>query len=99
MINRVKSIAQRKTDKGVRYVPNIVYPPIANTSQDYYIKTTDGDRYDLLAHKFYNDSTLWWVIAVGNTGKKDSMYPPIGVQLRIPMDIKSISENYRKLNS
>ena len=25
-----------------------------------------GDRLDTIAQKYYNDSTLWWIIAIAN---------------------------------
>jgi len=46
----------------VYYVTN-VYPTIAPTDGDYYVITTIEDRLDLLAYDFYQDSSLWWVIA------------------------------------
>jgi hypothetical protein len=36
---------------------------------------------------------LWWVIASANALPGDSIYPPIGIQLRIPIDIQSIINN------
>ena len=47
--------------------------------------TGRGDRYDLLANIYYEDSTLWWVISKANYSlSQDSLIPPVGAQLRIP---------------
>ena len=76
-----------------------VYPTIAPTDSDYYVITTVEDRLDLLAFDFYQDASLWWVIASANALPGDSMYPPVGVQLRIPTNIQSILNTYNRVNN
>lgn len=53
---------------------------------DKYYTTKDGDKLTLLAHKFYKDFRLWWVIYDNNldtlTGHPSTV--PAGVTLRIP---------------
>lgn len=82
----------------VHYVTN-VYPTIAPTDSDYYVITTVEDRLDLLAFDFYQDASLWWVIASANALPGDSIYPPVGVQLRIPSNIQSILNTYNRVNN
>ena len=60
----------------------IIYSSIPESDDDIYIITQDGDRLDLLANTYYNDSTLWWYIAKANNLKV--MNIPIGTSLRIP---------------
>ena len=79
-IQRVKSI------KGRTYIKNVIYPEIPVSEDDIYIKTTGGDRYDTLAQQFYNDSSLWWIIASANNSERASLVVKPGVQLRIPAD-------------
>lgn len=82
----------------VYYLTN-VYPTIAPTDNDYYVITTIEDRLDLLAFDFYQDASLWWVIASANALPGDSIYPPIGIQLRIPTNIQSILNTYNRVNN
>lgn len=100
MPNRYQTIRNVKLGStGSLYYTNNVYPDIPTTDQDYYVITTLGDRLDLLAYDFYQDSSLWWVIASANALPGDSIFPPIGVQLRIPVNIDSIILNYKSVNN
>ena len=100
MPNRYQTIRNVKLGStGSLYYTNNVYPDIPATDQDYYVITTLGDRLDLLAYDFYQDSSLWWVIASANALPGDSIFPPIGVQLRIPVNIDSIILNYKSVNN
>ena len=84
MASRYQTIQTTKLNvTGSQYYVTNVYPTIAPTDGDYYVITTIEDRLDLLAFDFYQDSSLWWVIASANALPGDSIYPPIGVQLRI----------------
>ena len=75
------------------------YPFIDESVEDYYIITMQGDRLDNLAYQFYKDPTLYWVLQVANEDcKKDSLYPPIGIQLRIPQNITKILQDFENLN-
>jgi hypothetical protein len=76
-----------------------IYPTIQPTDSDYYIITTAEDRLDLIAFDFYQDSSLWWVIASANALPGDSIYPPIGIQLRIPTDIQTVLNQYNIQNN
>ena len=72
-------------DNPKRRFINVKYPDIPREFVDTYIYTTQGDRYDLLAQTYYNNSSLWWVISRANPAQPyDSMYPGIGAQIRIP---------------
>lgn len=84
---------------GSEYYVNNVYPDIAPTDGDYYIITTIGDRLDLLAYDFYQDASLWWIIASANALPGDSIYPPIGVQLRVPTNLSGILATYTNVNN
>jgi len=84
---------------GSQYYTNAIYPDIKPQDNDYYVITTIEDRLDLLAYSFYQDSSLWWIIASANALPGDSIYPPIGIQLRIPIDIQNITANYKRVNN
>ena len=85
---------------GDNYYKNVTYPEIKISSDDIYVITEFGDRLDLLANQFYNDVSLYWVIAAANPDKLGfgTLYPPQGVQLRIPFDVASVVMKYDELN-
>ena len=89
----------RASVTGSQYYINNVYPDIPPTDADYYVITTIGDRLDLFANDFYNDSSLWWIIATANALPGDSVYPPIGMQLRIPANVPTILATYTNVNN
>ncbi len=92
---------QDNQDKlGIQYRKTVLYPTIPPSENDTYLITTAGDRYDVLAQKYYNDASLWWVIACSNdTLEKSSLYPPVGVQLRVPANIGEILLKYQQINT
>jgi hypothetical protein len=85
-----------------RYI-NVKYPSIPRGSQDIYVYTTQGDRYDTLAQIYYQDSSLWWIIARANSNitSPDSLIPEPGSQLRIPgaERITVILSEYENINT
>lgn len=83
-MNRYNDIGQFLSSENVRYKRNPIYPSLPAHEDDIYIITTAGDRYDTLALQFYNDVSLWWVIASANNFEKSSLNIEPGVQLRIP---------------
>lgn len=99
-MNRYQDIQQLKTNRGKRYYTTTRYPDIPLSDDDLYIITMRGDRLDNLAYQFYGDSTLWWVLQIANPNiNKDSLYPNLGVQFRIPTDINAILDEYERINS
>lgn len=98
-MNRYNKIGIVRTREGTRYTKNVIFPEIAPTANDIYVITTAGDRYDTLALDYYNDSTLWWIIAAANNSNRDSLSVRPGIQMRIPMDKDSVIEEYDKLNA
>lgn len=99
MTDRYENIRIVKDAEGTRFYTNNFYPQTPPTEQDLYVITVEEDRYDLLAFQYYGDTTLWWVIPSANSLDCDSLYPPVGIQLRIPVDIVSIMTEYRKINT
>ena len=89
-----------KDNKSTTYYKNVKYPTIELSQQDVYITAGVNQRLDLLAKKFYNDVELWWVINIANPNlvPRDSIYIPIGAQVRIPNNIQSIKLNFNELN-
>ncbi len=98
MANRYQPIEILKTDKGIRYYKNNVYPEIQPTDNDIYVITTMGDRLDLLAYDYYQDTSLWWIIASANSLPGDSLFIEPGTQLRIPANVLSAINEYNLAN-
>jgi len=98
-MNRYENIKITKTDEGKRYRASARYPNIGRSLGDIYIIGTRHDRLDNLAFKYYEDATLWWIIARANNIGKGNLTVPIGIQIRIPQDYLEIIEEYNKLNS
>ena len=67
-------------DYGFTLLPTIE----VNNFQFFKIIFKDGDRLDLLAKKYFNDSTLWWIIAIANNLDGDSIIVTPGTTLYIP---------------
>lgn len=99
MANRYKDIELLKDSEGRRYFKNAIYPDIPYSEDDIYVITTGADRYDTLAKQFYNDSTLWWVIASANTSKRDGLIVEQGIQLRIPGNVSKVIEDFNQVNA
>ncbi len=59
---------------------------------------TNESNLDLLADKFYNDVSLWWVIATANALGKGSLYIPENTRLRIP-SVTKIQDVIESLNN
>jgi nucleoid-associated protein YgaU len=83
---------------GKQVYKSTIYPPVRPAVSDLLIVAAQGDYLDTLAQKYYRDPTLWWVIAsVNNVGKGRLSVEP-GLQLRIPSDVISILNEFKRLN-
>ena len=100
-IKQLKNINENVASLGVKYYKSNFYPEIPEDENDIYVETEFGDRSELLANQFYNDASLYWIISAANPNKVsfDSLFIPIGTQLRIPVNINEILNSYSKLNS
>ena len=108
-MGRYSNTLIKKNEEGRRYYISNRYVEIPRNDNDLYVITTDEDRYDILADQYYGDTTLWWVISIANSTSlgtnlptslpQNSMFPPVGAQIRIPADYSSVITSYNKLNS
>jgi hypothetical protein len=100
MASRYQNIPITKADiTGSTYYQTNIYPEIPPVNSDYYIITTVGDRLDLIAYDFYQDASLWWVIASANSLPGDSIYAPVGIQLRVPVNLQTVINEYNLANN
>jgi phage tail protein X len=83
-----------------RYYTTLIDPVIERSADDIYVICTFGDRLDLLASKYYSDSTLWWIISAANPElRKDSLYLEPGTQIRIPSSYQDVLSLYQSQNA
>ena len=69
----------------------IIYRAAATRAIDVQYKvSTESDRLDILAGKYYGDGTLWWIIA-GASGIGWNLQVPPGTMLVIPTSIGQIA--------
>lgn len=98
-MGRYTNIGQKRDKTGTRYYKTNTYPDIPLSISDTYVITQVEDRYDKLALQYYSDASLWWVISNANPEYiNGSLYPPVGIQLRIPGEIAQILNSYKRTN-
>jgi hypothetical protein len=102
MNNRYQNIRTVLSDpnnvRSQKLYANSIYPDIPLSNNDSYVITVLGDRLDLLALDFYGDIGYWWIIASANSLPGDSLFPPPGMQLRLPANLQTILSNYKRVN-
>lgn len=74
------------------------YPKIPLRDDDIFVKVPVGTRLDALAHQYYNDTSLWWIIARANGLKGTELQLNTGPKYRIPMSIQSVLRDFKSLN-
>ena len=99
-MNRYQNIPKTKIDKKLVYVTSR-YPEVPITSDDIYVYSVQGDRFDVLAQQYYKNSSLWWVISIANTDKlpQNSLVIPEGLQIRIPAFYAGVVSAFNTINS
>ena len=100
MPSRLVNIKKRIKEDDKLYYKNLEYPSIPVSADDLYIISKSTDRLDLLANDYYGDSNAWWIIVNANPDKikRDSFFLNPGLQIRIPMNIREIYDNFDKIN-
>jgi phage tail protein X len=99
-MNRYQTIPTTKTTLGKTIYRTVKYPEIPLNLNDIYVIANKGDRYDILANQYYNDSSLWWIISTANNNViQNSLYLPEGTQIRIPADVTLAINNFEAINS
>jgi len=97
-MKRYESTQVEKRFDGKRVYKTTEYPVITPQESDIILISGEADYLDTLAFKFYNDPTLWWVIALANNIGKGRMSIEPGLQLRVPTNISSIITEFHNLN-
>ncbi len=84
----------KKTFDGREVYRTRIYPNIPLKDTDVYVMTETGDRLDTLAFQYYEDSSLWWIIAAANNIHDAPMGLQDGTILRIPLNYIQINSNF-----
>ena len=98
MPRRYSTAAEKHSFDKKRVYQTTVYPSIPLRSDDIYVYAKEGDRLDILAHKYYGDVNYWWILARANDIGKGSLYVTPGLQLRIPTNTVSLFNELERLN-
>ena len=96
-MKRYATTKKREDKTGKTVYGTTYYPEIVLHNEDRLYRTTDGDRLDNLANTFYEDTSLWWIIAKAN-GIKGKMVLEPGTLVRIPGNVSQIIGKFKNLN-
>ncbi len=91
MPSRYKYTSVKTTKKGKRVFRPTMYPKIPIQDSDVFIYPKFGDRLDTLAQKYYEDTSLWWIIAKANNLDEAHIGLEVDKQIRIPINISFIT--------
>ena len=87
-------------ENGTQYRSSTVYKAPLESTEDYYVISSIGDRFDILAQEYYRDSKLWYIIASANpTVRRDTLSIEPGVQIRIPLPLSRVLAELNAENS
>ena len=82
-----------------KILTGVIYPEIPASTEDYYVITTGGDRFDILSKQFYGDEKYWWALAAANPHvRRDTLSITTGQQLRVP-PFNTILEVHERTNT
>ena len=90
MPSRYNNTKIKRNKEGKRVLKPTIYPRIPIKDSDIFIYPKFGDRLDNLAAKYYDDVSLWWIIAKANNLDAAPIGLDVDKQIRIPTDINSI---------
>ena len=97
MPSRYKYTIMTKNKEGKRVFKPTMYPRIALRDSDIFIYPKFGDRLDTLAHKYYKDVSLWWIIAKANGLDAAHIGLEVDNQIRIPINIRPILTKLKEM--
>ena len=98
MPSRYTHTSIKKNKDGRRVFKPTIYPKIPIKDSDIFIYPKFGDRLDNLAHKYYDDVSLWWIIAKVNDLDAAHIGLEVDNQIRIPMDIEPILNKLKEMS-
>ena len=100
VINRLAQYAKLFKERGIKQVNQYTTPKLPYPSQDEFNELNvvnhlwkQGDRYYKLASEYYDDATLWWIIAWFNQTPTETTLQP-GDVVAVPLPLDKILEYY-----
>jgi hypothetical protein len=96
MASRYENTEIRNTNDGRRVYRSKIYPDIPLNDTDIYVVTEADDRFDTLAYQYYEDASLWWIIASANNIHDAPFGIHDGTVLRIPTNYIEINNNFNQ---
>ena len=95
---RYRNILVKKDKNNKRYYKPTIVPNVPIKDSDIFVYPLYGDRFDTLAQRYYQDPTLWWIIAKANEISNGKISPDPEKKLRIPTEIDDIIESINNAN-
>lgn len=96
MASRYTNNKTKKLIDGRTVYRSKLFPNIPLRDDDVYVATETGDRLDTLAYDYYNDASLWWIIASANNLHDAPIGLEDGTILRIPQNYIQIISNFNR---
>ena len=78
------------------YKPTM-YPSIPMKDSDIFIAPIVGEKLENLAHRYYSDFTLWWIIAKANNINDSTVISNTLKRVRIPTEIQEVLQKLDEL--
>lgn len=97
-MSRTRFVNTKNRLDGKKQFTSLIMPSFSESSDDIVISINGATRLDQLAQQFFDDPTLWWVLAVYNNLGEPSLYVKDQNYLRIPADIQSVFEKINRVN-
>jgi hypothetical protein len=95
MVSRYKNNETKKLNDGRNVYRSRIYPEIPLSDNDIYVASETGDRLDTLAYQYYENSSLWWIIASANNIHNAPFGLKDGTILRIPKNYIEIVNKFK----
>jgi|TARA_B110000305_G_scaffold89067_1_gene100353 hypothetical protein len=95
MVSRYKNNETKKLNDGRTVYRSRIYPEIPLSDNDIYVASETGDRLDTLAYQYYENSSLWWIIASANNIHNAPFGLKDGTILRIPQNYIQIVNKFK----
>ena len=95
MVSRYKNNETKKLNDGRTVYRSRIYQEIPLSDNDIYVPSETGDRLDTLAYQYYENSSLWWIIASANNIHNAPFGLKDGTILRIPQNYIQIVNKFK----
>lgn len=84
MAKYINNITVETTDSGKRYYTSAILESYVPSDTDFTYTAQLGDRWDLLASRYYGSARYWYVLARANGGIDGSIFITPGTKVIIP---------------